>query len=82
MNKLPVTNQVLQTAILRFMSDGSVTVKLSGVDGITAKKLEIALKVLERELSRQRALSRQAESVRVAKAKQDETPVTTTNEGA
>jgi hypothetical protein len=46
---------VKQTAIIQFMSDRSVVVKLSGIDGVTAKMLDTSQTMLEHKVNELRS---------------------------
>lgn len=49
---------VKQTAIVQFMSDRTITIKLSGVDGITAKMIDVLNVQMYHKLNEMRAKAR------------------------
>lgn len=51
-------NTPLQTAIIRFMPNGSLDVKMSGVSGMTARMLDNVSTALYKEVNRLRAVER------------------------
>lgn len=52
------TRTAKQTAFIRFMADGSIEVKLSGIEGITARALDSVQNALMHEVNRLRAAQR------------------------
>jgi hypothetical protein len=60
------------TAIIRFMSDGSINVKLNGIAGITARKIDALGPMLFNALNVERAKQRSVVTVRAAAEREAE----------
>jgi hypothetical protein len=74
MSNLPVakTKAAIQTAVIRYMADGSLEVKLSGAAGINARMLDQTSNKLYAEVNRLRALERVADrQALIKKAEED-----------
>jgi hypothetical protein len=56
-----VTKTARQTAIIRFMDDGSLDLKLTGIDGLTGRMLDNVQNALYKEVNRLRAEKRNKE---------------------
>jgi len=72
---------VLQTLVVQFMSDGSLTVKLSGVDGINARKQQVMAAMVEKEVDRQRAIVRCAGTMELHKRREETKLIETKTDG-